>query len=149
LPPEKKDDWKNNKTIQKIIKDDPIIGKIIQAESSGNQNTPDSPKGAMGLMQLMPKTVFGRVTEDGEQLYAHGMYGKRLTPEEVYDPEKNVVFGAQYFNALRKTFGKDRDALIAYNFGVGNTKKWLKRGGNLEELPDETRNYIKKILGSK
>ena len=141
--------WKDNKTIQKIIEDDPIIGKIIQAESSGNQNTPDSPKGAMGLMQLMPKTAFGRVTEDGEQLYAHGMYGKRLTPEEVYDPEKNVVFGAQYFNALRKTFGNDRDALIAYNFGVGNTKKWLKRGGNLEELPKETRNYIKKILGSK
>ena len=48
---------------------------------------------------------------------------------------------------LKKYFGNNRDALIAYNWGAGNTKKWLKKGGNFKELPKETRNYVEKILG--
>jgi len=36
-------------------------------------------------------------------------------------------------------------ALAAYNWGVGNVDKWLKKGGDFNELPKETQNYIKKI----
>ena len=71
-----------------------------------------------------------------------------LSYDELSDPVKNVKYGADYFKGLKKSFGNDRDALIAYNWGPGNTRKWLKKGGNLKELPNETRNYIKKILGS-
>jgi membrane-bound lytic murein transglycosylase MltF len=49
--------WRQNKVIQKIIKEEPIIEKIIMAESSGNAATPDSPDGARGLMQIMKNTA--------------------------------------------------------------------------------------------
>ena len=72
-----------------------------------------------------------------------------LKYDELKDPEKNVEFGAKYFKGLKKYFGNDRDALIAYNWGAGNTKKLVKDGADLSKLPTETRNYIKKILGDK
>ena len=129
--------WRQNETIKKIIKEDPIIEKIIMAESSGNAATPDSPVGARGLMQIMKNTA--------EKDTGFGV-NYNLSYEELSDPEKNVTYGAAYYKGLKKYFGNERDALIAYNWGAGNTKKWLKKGGNIKELPKETRNYIKKIL---
>ena len=167
LPPKKTNEtkrkakygWKDNKVIQKIIKDEPIIGKIIQAESSGNAATPDSPVGARGLMQIMKKTA--------EEKTGYGV-NYNLSYDELFDPVKNVKYGADYFKGLKKSFGNDKDALIAYNWGPGNYKKFLKNGYWIEKrkiftvpgkdkmtieikhykLPKETRDYVKKILGS-
>ena len=167
LPPEKTNEtkrkakygWKDNETIQKIIKDEPIIGKIIQAESSGNAATPDSPVGARGLMQIMKNTA--------EKDTGYGV-NYNLSYDELFDPVKNVKYGADYFKGLKKSFGNDRDALIAYNWGPGNYRKFLKNDYWIEKrriftvpgkakktieikhykLPKETRDYVKKILGS-
>jgi hypothetical protein len=136
---DKKDRWQDNKTIQKIIADEPIIEKIIQVESSGNPDAINKKTGAKGLMQIMKNTA--------EKETGYGV-NYNLSYDELSDPVKNVKYGADYFKGLKKSFGNDRDALIAYNWGPGNTRKWLKKGGNLKELPNETRNYIKKILGS-
>jgi soluble lytic murein transglycosylase-like protein len=46
---------------------------------------------------------------------------------------------------MRNHFGNDRDAHIAYNWGPGNTEEWLSTGGNLENIPKETRDYLGKI----
>ena len=130
--------WRQNKVIQKIIKEEPIIEKIIMAESSGNAATPDSPDGARGLMQIMKNTA--------EKDTGFGV-NYNLTYEELFDPEKNVKYGAAYFKGLKKYYGNNKDALIAYNWGHGNTQQWLKKGGKFNDLPKETQNYLKKILG--
>ena len=173
IPPEKptppRSNWRENPEILSILEADPIIEKIIMAESSGRADIQDSPKGARGLMQIMPVTAEGKIDEDtGEQLYAHGMYGIRLDRDELYDPVKNIKFGSTYFKRLRDSFGGNNyDALIAYNWGPENYRKW-KAGGkykvsdgkggekiieytgsSFKELPKETRDYVTKILGVK
>ena len=70
-----------------------------------------------------------------------------LSYEELSDPEKNVTYGAKYYKGLKKYYGNDRNALIAYNWGHGNTQQWLKKGGKFKDLPKETKNYLEKILG--
>jgi len=130
--------WRSNTEIQKIIKEDPIIEKIIMTESSGDPNALNKRTGAKGLMQIMKNTA--------EKDAGFGV-NYNLDYEELSDPVKNVKYGAAYFKGLKKYFGNNRDALIAYNWGAGNTKKWLKKGGNFKELPKETRNYVEKILG--
>ena len=153
IPPEKptpppRSNWRENSEILSILEADPIIERIIMAESSGRADIQDSPKGARGLMQIMPATAEGKIDEEtGEQLYAHGMYGIRLDRDELYDPVKNIKFGSTYFKRLRDSFGGNNyDALIAYNWGPENYRKWKEAGSSFKELPKETRDYVTKIL---
>ena len=157
IPPEKptRSNWRKNSEILSILEADPIIGKIIEAESSGDPLV-KSNKGAIGLMQIMPKTA-----EEGAG------YGIDYTfdRDELLDSVKNVKFGSKYFQGLRKHLGGDNyDALIAYNWGPGNYLKWKAggkykvsdgkggekiieyTGGSFDELPEETRDYVNKIL---
>ena len=153
----------DNRAIRKIVSEDPIIGAIIQAESlGGNPSQLTSKKGAKGVMQLMPNT-YGRTLnkeeskkesiKQGKEVkvynYARGMYGKFLDDNQVMDAELNVKFGAEYYNKLKqdKDIGNnsDRQALIAYNWGPGNYKKWKAAGGKESDLPKETRDYLKRI----
>ena len=129
--------WRQNENIKKIIEQDPIIEKIIMTESSGDPSAVNKKTKAKGLMQIMKNTA--------EKDTGFGV-NYNLSYEELSDPEKNVTYGAAYYKGLKKYFGNERDALIAYNWGPGNTKKWLKKGGNIKDLPKETQNYIKKIL---
>jgi hypothetical protein len=141
--------WRQNKVIQKIIKEEPIIEKIIMAESSGNAATPDSPVGARGLMQIMKNTA---------ELDTGFGVNYNLSYEELSDPEKNVTYGAKYYKGLKKYYGNDRDALIAYNWGHRRYQSFKKLGYWIEtkdkkkikhyKLPEETRNYLKNILGT-
>lgn len=85
-----------------------------------------SPKGAVGLTQLMPET------------------GKRFgcQPNERTDPDKNLECGAKYFSWLLRRFKNDeRLALAGYNAGEGAVDKY---GG----IPPykETQNYVRKII---
>ena len=140
--------WRNNTEIQKIIKEDPIIEKIIMTESSGDPNALNKRTGAKGLMQIMKNTA--------EKDTGFGV-NYNLSYEELSDPVKNVKYGAAYFKGLKKYYGNDKDALIAYNWGHGNYQSFKKLGYWIEtkgkkkiknyKLPKETRNYVKKILG--
>ena len=83
-----------------------------------------SPKGAMGLMQLMPGTA------------------RRLGVRRPYDPAENIRAGTQYRKELMDLFGGKVDLVLAsYNAGEGAV---LKYGRNVPPYR-ETCNYVKPI----
>ena len=129
--PKRKPDFYQTELTQ--FSDDPVIRAIIVQESGGNPAAV-SAVGAQGLMQIMPKTA-----------KKPGFGIKPL--KDAFDPSENVRFGTEYFYALKDRLGNTRDALIAYNWGLGNTEKWLKSGGDVTKLPKETRKYYSSILG--
>jgi membrane-bound lytic murein transglycosylase MltF len=113
--------------------DDPLIQKIIMAESSGDPNAVSS-KGAKGLMQIMDGTA-----KDP---------GFGVNPlEDPFDPVENVRFGTEYFNAMLNRYDNDTvSALAAFNWGPGNVDKWRKKGSKFDALPKNIQKYINTIL---
>jgi len=100
------------------------IYAVMQVESSAKQRTRSS-KGAIGLMQIMPKTW--------TELRAH--YGLGADP---YDPRDNILAGAAYIRELYDRYGAP-GFLAAYNAGPGRYERDLATG---RPLPDETQAYV-------
>jgi len=122
---------------------------IIQAESGGNPAAV-SPKGALGLMQLMPDTA-KEVARDIGVPYDE----QRL----LSDPQYNAALGTAYLNKmLGKYDGSQVLAVAAYNAGPGSVDKWVKDIGDprtgeismaefVKRIPfKETREYTAKIM---
>jgi hypothetical protein len=106
---------------------------VIRAESGGDPSVV-SPKGARGLMQIMPETA----REPG--------YGVR--PLQDNSDAENVRFGTDYLAAmLRKYKGDKQAAAVAYNGGPARGDNWLKSGRNDAAIPRESADYYKKVLG--
>ena len=103
------------------------IWAVMQQESAGKRLAL-SPKGAMGLMQLMPGTW---------QL----MRQQHNLGADPYDAKDNILAGAAYLREMHDRFGTD-GFLAAYNAGPGRLEAHLKTG---QPLPDETINYVVKI----
>jgi len=104
---------------------DSLLHAIMMQESGGNQSAV-SPKGAIGLMQLMPNTAAGL----------------GVNP---YNPTENMQGGERYFNQLLAHYGNNvADAVGAYNAGPGRMDKFL---AGKATLPAETQNYISSVLG--
>lgn len=98
-----------------------LVQQIIKAESRNDPNA-ISPKGASGLMQLMP------------QLAAEF----NIDP---FDPEMNINVGTQYFAQMLAKYKRVDYALAAYNAGPGAVDKY----GGIPPYP-ETQNYVSSIL---
>lgn len=117
---------------------------MIKQESRGNKDAV-SPKGARGLMQIMPDTAKDIAKELGVKDY------------DIHDPETNVKFGTYYMDKMLKIFSGDVElALAGYNAGFGKVRSWISRWGNdwskiSSELKKrgsymETVNYVPEIL---
>lgn len=102
-------------------------------ESGGNQNAV-SPKGARGVMQLMPGTMRDP--------------GFGVTPMRDDSEAENRRVGREYLDAMYRRYGDRRVALAAYNWGPGNVDKWLKSGADPKKLPAETRKYIGNVMSN-
>ena len=102
--------------------DPKLVKAVIQVES-GFQARARSPKGAMGLMQLMPQTA--RQYEVGRN---------------PYDPVRNIQAGAKYLRKLLNEFELPL-ALAAYNAG----ENAVRRFGGIPPYA-ETQSYVRKIL---
>lgn len=100
------------------------IRAVMLAESGGDVRAL-SPKGAMGLMQIMPATW----AELRQQ------YGLGADP---YDPRDNITAGAAYLRELQDRFG-EHGFLAAYNAGPGRYEDHLATG---RPLPSETLSYM-------
>jgi soluble lytic murein transglycosylase-like protein len=109
-----------------------LVNGIIWAESRFQVHA-RSPKGACGLMQLMPRT--GREVA--------GAIGMSYHP---YDPEFNIHAGTYYFSRLVERFGGDLTlALAAYNIGPGRVDTWLRAS---QPLPGHSRAYVGNVFGA-
>lgn len=98
-----------------------VLEAIAIAESGGNQSAV-SPKGAIGVMQLMPYTA-------------------KYLGVNPYDIKQNILGGAMYFKKQLDRFGSVPLALAAYNAGPVAVEEW---GG----IPpyEETRNYVARVM---
>ncbi len=103
--------------------DPALMHAVISAESAYNPWAV-SPKGAMGLMQLMPGTA------------------ERFGVGNPYDPIANMHGGARYLRWLLDRFNDTRLAVAAYNAGEGAVQKY---GNQIPPYP-ETQNYVVKVL---
>lgn len=123
-----------------------MIWAIMRAESSFKKEAV-SPVGALGLMQVMPKT--------GEKL-AELMSEKNFESQSLLQPENAIRMGTRYLQRLSRGFESDRALMAAaYNAGPHRVKTWLNRFGSLdldefiEHIPFlETRNYVKKVVAN-
>ncbi|WP_445441732.1 lytic transglycosylase domain-containing protein [Citrobacter freundii] len=121
---------------------DVLLDAIRKVESSDGAHL-YSPKGAVGEYQIMADT--------GREL------GLRIDSQvdERLDPEKSRAASSSYISKLLKKYdGNLNDALMAYNWGMGNVDQWIEQGrgagftdknGNWRPLPKETRDYTGKI----
>jgi hypothetical protein len=116
-----------------------IVAAVKQAESRGKRYKDDgktlttSPKGALGEMQVMPKTI----TNPG--------FG--VTPAKDKSPDEIARVGVDYLQAMKQKYGDTEKALIAYNWGPGSTDKWIAAGADPKKLPAETRTYVERVKG--
>jgi soluble lytic murein transglycosylase-like protein len=99
-----------------------LLTAVIQVESNFMHRA-RSPKGAMGLMQLMPATA------------------RQYAVEDPFDPSANIEAGARHLKSLLDRFDL-RLALAAYNAGAGAVTRY----GGVPPYP-ETREYVKRVLG--
>ena len=109
--------------------------QAVIATESGFDAAAVSPKGAVGLMQVMPTTAsrFG-VRADA----------KRTVEQKLTDPAVNVPTGTRYLRHLLDLFPGRMDlALAAYNAGEGA----VQRAGNQIPAYKETQNYVRTVMG--
>ncbi|MBH2996310.1 lytic transglycosylase domain-containing protein [Serratia marcescens] len=101
-----------------------LLSAVISKESSGNSKA-ISPKGAIGLGQVMPDT-------------ARGM---GYDPEELKrNPAMQVEAAGRYLKQMLDAHGNVTDALAAYNWGPGNVQKFMR--GEKTQIPAETVDYV-------
>jgi len=100
------------------------IRAVMEAESGGDPHAV-SPKGAMGLMQIMP----------GTWAELRGQLGLGTDP---FDPHDNILAGTAFLRAMRDRYGYP-GLFAAYNAGPARYDRHLKTG---TPLPPETQRYI-------
>jgi soluble lytic murein transglycosylase-like protein len=100
------------------------IRGVMQLESAGNERA-ISPKGALGLMQIMP----------GSWVELSVRYGLGIDP---FDPHDNIMAGAAYLREMHNRFGSP-GFLAAYNAGPERYQQHLATG---RPLPQETQAYV-------
>ena len=124
--------WENQKRFLPIVAqaaqtyhlDEALLHAVISTES-GYEPRAVSPKGAIGLMQLMPAT------------------GKRLGAGNLTDPAQNIDAGAHYLRDLLRQFDNDLQlVLAAYNAGENAV---LRHGKHIPPYR-KTRQYVPRVL---
>ena len=143
--------WDQVKTAAEEAGLDPFLVLAVIRQESYFDEDAVSRAGAVGLMQIMPKT--GRTLARSTGV---GRFEKRM----LFDPAVSIRMGSQYLGEQIRTFasGRTREVgfelgLAAYNAGPSAAHKWVRRfplddpDAFVERIPyKETRMYVKKVL---
>ncbi|KWR91153.1 lytic transglycosylase domain-containing protein [Cupriavidus sp. IDO] len=131
----------NIKTVEPMIRQiagkqdvDPALVKAVMAVESGFNPGAVSPKGAIGLMQVIPDTGarFG-VSADA----------RRTVEQKLADPRTNIATGVRYLRWLMELFPDNLElVLAAYNAGEGAVQRYNNR---IPPFP-ETQQYVSTVL---
>lgn len=133
---------------QALPLDPAMIFGLIRQESAFDELA-DSPAGAKGLMQLMPKTA----RQIADELHDNSIDSNKIDAQLLL-PSVNINYGAYYYKKLQQQFhGQDVLAIAAYNAGSNKVKRWLPEKQTLpadiwiETIPyKETRQYVGSVL---
>jgi soluble lytic murein transglycosylase len=115
-----------------------LIAGVARQESGFSAHAV-SPRGAIGVLQLLPSTA---------RLHARSLgFGSK---PDLQDPETNIRLGAREIGALIRRFGEIEPALAAYNAGLTRVRGWWKRWPDrhrfTEEIPiPETYDYVRRV----
>jgi soluble lytic murein transglycosylase len=113
---------------------DPALVAAVIYQESKFRSSAKSSSGAIGLMQLTPKTARG---------IAIRTHGNAFRTDDLYNPEINIRYGAWYLDNLFRKYGSERLVLAAYNAGQGNVDRWRARGEDIQF--SETKAYVARV----
>ncbi|MDO8914695.1 MAG: lytic transglycosylase domain-containing protein [Coriobacteriia bacterium] len=123
-----------------------LVAAVVNVES-GFDPASVSPKGAVGLMQVMPATA----RQVGRELGIR----EKVTIETLKVPESNLRIGTRHLRTLTRHYGEDDVALAAYNAGSVAVDRWLAEsrhtGTPFRDVVDfpATRHYIEEVLAQR
>ncbi len=136
--------WETVEALSKKYDIDPFLVLSVMREESRFDPDARSVAGALGLMQLMPRTASRLDRKLGLGLDGAG---------DILNAQNNLRLGIYYLSRLEKEFGSYTYAVAAYNAGEENVKKWIRNRKYhsadefIEDIPfAETRNYVKRVI---
>jgi soluble lytic murein transglycosylase len=126
--------------------DPALIAAVIYEESRFRDQT--SHAGARGLMQITPDTA---------DFIARRSGGTRFVQEDLATPQINIAYGSWFLRYLIDHYeGSETLAVAAYNAGLTNVDRWVRRAGGPEafdaarDIPyPETRAYVENVAESR
>jgi soluble lytic murein transglycosylase len=110
-----------------------LLAAVIYQESRFKADA-KSASGAIGLMQLLPRTAQGIALRTG---------GSRFRVADLYTPELNVRYGSWYLRHLLDKYDDEEFALAAYNAGQRHVDRWRRDGVGIQFA--ETRDYVERV----
>ncbi len=111
---------------------DPVLVLAIMEIESGFDPAARSNRGARGLMQVVPATLWRQAALSG------------LPGDDPHAPELNVPAGVLYFRRLLDAFGNKYAALMAYNAGPNRIAGLIRAGG----IPERFHGYPRRVLAA-
>ncbi|MGO9613029.1 MAG: transglycosylase SLT domain-containing protein [Dissulfurispiraceae bacterium] len=137
-------DWSAVREASQNNSIDPLLLLSVIREESRFDSQARSIAGAIGLMQLMPKTALK---------YNHLLNVNSTDGSYLLNARTNILIGSNYLSSLLRSFQSIPMALAAYNAGEDAVREWIKKSRCttvdefIEDIPyDETRNYVKRVL---
>jgi soluble lytic murein transglycosylase-like protein len=149
-------------TVAGPVSPDDLYKRMIQAESGGRQFNAQggvltSPKGAMGVGQVMPATaaqpgygvtnIFDLAQQRGVPVPSRDTAGAQAL---LGNEQLNREFGQSYFDAMMRRYGGNQPAAVAsYNAGPGRVGQNMQANAgqlNVSQLPQETQAYLQQVM---
>ena len=135
--------------------DKALVLAFVRQESQFRAYAKSKGIGAMGLMQLMPRTA--RFVARKTRVKPNSFHGTRR--HYLYDPELSMTLGQSYIKMLLKTPKYENNLLLSiasYNAGPGNVGRWLRQMKNKEDpllfieslYSRETRIFMEKVISN-
>jgi len=122
-----------------------LIAAIIRVESNYRLKAV-SPKGAVGIMQIMPDTAAWILQQDD--------FGRISVQDVGSEANAGISLGSWYVKELHRQFkGNLIQSLAAYNAGPGKVRQWIDKGvwdgqeQTIRNIPyGETRHYVQRVM---